>query len=92
MVVAVANHFTLHKERACLCQGYNHVMPSMGIESATLRSPAQRSNQLSYAATKFINLFETNSNSEMLDHQKMIIVEKTRLFWGKNLSLKNSAK
>ena len=37
----------------CLSQGRNDVIPSAGIESSTLRSIAQRSNQLSYAAADF---------------------------------------
>ena len=34
-------------------QGHNEVMPSEGIELATLQSLARRSNQLSYGATKY---------------------------------------
>ena len=36
----------------CLFQEHNDVMPNTGIEAATLRSLARRSNQVSYAAAR----------------------------------------
>ena len=36
----------------CLSQGYNDIMPGLGINPTTLQSLAWRSNQLNYTAAK----------------------------------------